>query len=398
MSLKRRRYLELAGGTALGFGLAGCVGSDGGDGPIQIGASIAQTGPYANTASYSLEAFRQWEQEVNDGDGILGRDVELVVYDDQSDPQQAVSLYRKLINDDNVDLLFGPFGSPVGKAVAPIQEQAGYATIHPMSSDSGIWTDNDYDHIFQGIGIARNYIRDGIALAAENGAETIAFAHPDASFPKAATNGGIKHAEEHGLEVLDRVTYPEDSGNYSQIAANLANQEPDVVAGGGYFPDAEGLTRAFRATGYNADMYLFYTAVASSDFHDTLDSTANGIAGNTAWDPNADTEGNQEFFEAYKKMWDREPDYHSAGNYAAGQVLRQAVEDAGEIDQEAIAENLRTENYESVFGTWEVDDQGVQQGYGHLIIQWQDGQKEIIAPEQAATADPLYPAPTWNDK
>lgn len=402
MPIDRRRYLSTLGSGAVGIGLTGCLGdasSKGqGDGPITVGASISQTGPYAKTASYTLEAFKQWRDEINNNGGLLGRDVEWKFYDDQSDPEQATQLYRKLISDDNVDLLMGPFGSPVAKAAAPIQEQKQMATINPMASDSGIWTDNDFDYVFQGIGIARNYIRDAVVLAAERGAESIAFAHPETSFPTAATDGAIEHAEKNGIEVLDRITYTRDEGNYSQIASDLANQEPDVIAGGGYFPDAANLTRGFRSVGYNADMYVFYSAVASSDFSDTLGSTANGITGNTAWDANADTEGNSAFIEAYKQKWDRMPDYHSAGGYAAGQVLRKAVEEAGEIDQDAIRKKLANNTYQSVFGTWNVDDQNVQTGYGHLIIQWQNGEKEIVAPEEAATGDVVYPAPTWSEK
>lgn len=402
MPINRRRYLRTIGSGVAGIGVAGCLSGDGGggegNGPITIGASISQTGPYAKTASYTLEAFKQWRDEVNNNGGLLGRDVEWQFYDDQSDPEQATQLYRKLITDDNVDLLMGPFGSPVAKAAAPIQEQNQMPTINPMASDSGIWENNDYNYVFQGIGISRNYIRDAVLLAADRGAESIAFAHPETSFPTAATDGAIQYAEENGIEVLDRITYTRGEGNYSQIASDLANQEPDIVAGGGYFPDAANLTRGFRSVGYNADMYVFYTAVASSDFADTLGSSAHGILGNTAWDANADTEGNSAFIENYEQTWDRKPDYHSAGGYAAGQVLRKVVEEVGEIDHDAIREKLANNTYKSVFGTWEVNDQNIQTGYGHLIIQWQNGNKEIIAPEEAATADPIYPVPTWSEK
>lgn len=393
-----RRDVLAASSTAIGFSLAGCTGSIQGEEPIKIGASVSQSGPYAKTADFTLKAYKLWVEEMNDNGGLLGRDVELVVYDDKSEPQQAIPLYRKLINEDNVDLLFGPYGSPIAKACAPIIEQSGKTAIFPMAADASIWAENDYQYCFQAIGRTELYLTGSVELAAQNDVETVGLAHLDEGGRNATGDGVVEAAEEAGIEITKRIKFSRDTQNFDQIASELANTNPDAIMGGGDFPQTVNLVRAIKGVGYNADLYSFMIAVGSQDFHDTLGSDANGIMGNSAWSPDAITEGNKDFVQNYKEKWDKESDYHGAGGYAGGQVLQKAVEQVGELDYEAIAKTLRENTFKSVFGTFEVDEKGLQVGYEHFQLQWQDGELGIVYPSDAATSEMIYPVPAWDEK
>src|SRR5580765_8168295 len=91
--------------------------------PIKIGASISLTGTYAKLGSYTQDGYLMCAKEVNDKGGLLGRKLEFVVYDDRSDPPTAIKLYEKLITEDKVDLVMGPYSSPITKAAATVSEK-----------------------------------------------------------------------------------------------------------------------------------------------------------------------------------------------------------------------------------------------------------------------------------
>ena len=93
--------------------------------PIRIGASLAQTGAYATLGQNQSRGYQLCVKHLNDKGGVLGRKLELVVYDDGSDPATAVRLYEKLITQDKVDLVLGPYSSPIAEAVADVTERFG---------------------------------------------------------------------------------------------------------------------------------------------------------------------------------------------------------------------------------------------------------------------------------
>lgn len=120
----------------------------------------------------------------------------------------------------------------------------------------------------------------------------------------------------------------------------------------------------------------------------------NGILGRSSWEPQLPTEGNEEFVAGYQKMFDREPSYHSAAAYAAGQVAQASIE-AAKGDQEKVREILATNEIETVGGTFKVNEKGQQTGMRYVGTQWQNGKKEIIWPGEDATAEIIVPKANW---
>ena len=107
--------------------------------PIRIGATLAQTGVDATIGQARLPGYQLCVKHTNDKGGVLGRKLELLVYDDRSDPATAVRLYEKLITQDKVDLVLGPNGSLITDAVADVTEKHKMPMVAQAGAASSIY-------------------------------------------------------------------------------------------------------------------------------------------------------------------------------------------------------------------------------------------------------------------
>jgi branched-chain amino acid transport system substrate-binding protein len=108
--------------------------------------------------------------------------------------------------------------------------------------------------------------------------------------------------------------------------------------------------------------------------------------------------GNAGFASRYQKKFNRAPDYHSASNYAAGQVLEAAVKEAGSFDQDKLAAAIKKLKLDTVYGRFEVDEQGIQTGYTSGLLQWQKGKQVLVWPEKLQEGQPILPTPAWSSR
>lgn len=413
----RRKFIGtgVAVGLASAAGCAGSLGGGGGNGVITVGASSSTTGPTSEEGLTMKQGYELWVEMINesgglleeDAEGLLGREVELIHYDDQSDPQRGVNLYQRLINQDNVDLLLGPYGSTVSSATIPIIEDAGMACVMPMMSDTTVLEDRDVQYVTQAIAPANTYVRSAIDIGVENGAETIAVVYEDAAFPTSVASGHIPYAEEQGLEVVHEEAYPTDINDYTSVLNNVQDQDPDIVMGGGYTQDALGLTQAAQSVGLSPGIFAWVVGGMAPAFAESVGDAAIGITGDLFWAPFFELPYNQEFLDGFMELFSdeyddpSEMDYHSAGGFAGCMVMEQAVRNVGEIDQDAIAEELHSIEMDIPFanGRYAVDDQGIQTAQTPSLGQWQEGEdgptQEAVRPADYATADPIYPHPGW---
>ncbi|OLC36671.1 MAG: hypothetical protein AUH81_07800 [Candidatus Rokubacteria bacterium 13_1_40CM_4_69_5] len=106
---------------------------------LKIGASLSLTGTYAKPGKYGHEGYQLCAKELNARGGLLGRRVELVTYDDRSDPQTAVRLYEKLITEDKVDVVMGPYSSPITEAAVNVTEKYRKLMVTPLAATTSIF-------------------------------------------------------------------------------------------------------------------------------------------------------------------------------------------------------------------------------------------------------------------
>ena len=366
-------------------------------GPVRIGASLSVTGTYAKLGKNQHEGYQLCIKDLNARGGMLGRKAELVMYDDQSLPSTAVRLYEKLITEDKVDAVMGPYSSPVSEAAANVTEKYKKVMVAPLAATTSIFK-KGRKYIFMVISPAEVYLEGVVDMASKRGLKTIAVVNEDTLFSKAAAAGAIESAKKKGMQVVYQEAYPKGNTDFSALLTKIKAVNPDVVAAGTYFDDAVALTRQMKELNVSPKMYGVTVGGDLPEFYDVLKQNAEYIYGATQWEPSLPYPGNQEFFDAYKKDFGHEPSYHSAAGYAGCILYAEAVKRAGSLDADKVREQLLKLETKTMFGEYKVDPDGFQTAHKMVTFQWQGEKKVTVWPDDLAQAKPRFPTPPWSQR
>ncbi|MGH7334081.1 MAG: amino acid ABC transporter substrate-binding protein, partial [Candidatus Rokuibacteriota bacterium] len=252
--------------------------------PIRIGASLAQTGAFAALGQNLLRGYQLCVKHLNDKGGVLGRQLELVLYDDGSDPATAVRLYEKLITQDKVDLVLGPNTSPITDAVADVTEKHRMPMVAPSAAATSIFK-KGRKFIFQVQPPAEGFLEGLIDLAAKKGLKTVALINADDLFGRTTAQGAIELAKNKGLQVVFADAYPGGNTDFSTILAKVRAANPDVLGGATRFDDAVAITRQMKALNVNPRMVGLTVGVDLPKFYEVLGRDAEFVYGATPWVP-----------------------------------------------------------------------------------------------------------------
>ena len=366
--------------------------------PIKIGASMSVTGTYAKPGTYQKQGYDVCIDELNAKGGILGRKVELVIYDDQSTPATAVRLYEKLITEDKVDAVMGPYSSAVSEAVANVTEKYKKVMVAPLAATTSIFK-KGRKYIFMVITPAENYLDGLIDMAAKRGLKTVAIINEDTLFPKASAAGTAEAAKKKGMQVVLQEAYPKGNTDFSALLVKIKAVNPDVIAAGTYFDDAVAITRQMKELNVNPKMFGLTVGGDLPEFYDLLKQNADYIYGSTQWDESLPYPGQKEFLAAYKaKFKGQEPSYHTAAGYAGCLIYAEAVKKAGTLDADKVRDQLLKMEIKTAFGEYKVEPDGFQIAHKMVMLQWQDGKRIVVWPDDLSNGKPRYPTPEWSKR
>jgi branched-chain amino acid transport system substrate-binding protein len=366
--------------------------------PIKIGASMSVTGTYAKPGTYQKQGYDVCIDELNAKGGILGRKVELVIYDDQSTPATAVRLYEKLITEDKVDAVMGPYSSAVSEAVANVTEKYKKVMVAPLAATTSIFK-KGRKYIFMVITPAENYLDGLIDMAAKRGLKTVAIINEDTLFPKASAAGTAEAAKKKGMQVVLQEAYPKGNTDFSALLVKIKAANPDVIAAGTYFDDAVAITRQMKELNVNPKMFGLTVGGDLPEFYDLLKQNADYIYGSTQWDESLPYPGQKEFLAAYKaKFKGQEPSYHTAAGYAGCLIYAEAVKKAGTLDADKVRDQLLKMEIKTAFGDYKVEPDGFQIAHKMVMLQWQDGKRIVVWPDDLANGKMRYPTPEWGKR
>jgi branched-chain amino acid transport system substrate-binding protein len=365
--------------------------------PIRLGASLSLTGTYAKPGKYQHEGYQLCAKDLNAKGGLLGRKVEFVVYDDQSTPATGVRLYEKLITEDKVDAVIGPYSSPITEAVANVSEKYRKVMVTPLAATTSIFK-KGRKYIFMVISPAEVYLEGLVDMAAKRGLKTVAVVNEDTLFSKAAAAGAVDVAKMKGLQVVFQEAYPKGNQDFSALLTKIRAANPDVLAAATYFDDAVAITRQMKELNVNPRMYGVTVGGDLPEFYTLLKQNAEYVYGATQWEPSLPYPGQKEFLDAYKKEFGREPAYHSAAGYAGCVVYAEAVKRASTLEADKVRDQLLKLEYRGMFGDYKVDQDGFQIAHKMVTFQWQEGKKVTVWPDEVAQAKARYPTPEWNKR
>jgi len=366
-------------------------------GPIRIGASLSLTGTYAKLGKNQHEGYQLCEKDLNAKGGLLGRKIQFVVYDDQSMPATAVRLYEKLITEDKVDAIMGPYSSPVTEAAVNVTEKYKKVMVAPLAATTSIFK-KGRKYIFMVISPAEVYLEGLIDMAAKRGLKTVAVVNEDTLFSKAAAAGAVELAKKKGMQVVFQEAYPKGNTDFSALLTKLKAANADVLAAATYFDDAVALTRQMKELNVNPKMYGVTVGGDLPEFYDTLKQNAEYIYGATQWEHTLPYPGNQEWFDTYKKEFGHEPSYHSAAGYAGCLIYAEAAKRANGLDADRVREQLLKLEMRTIFGDYKVDADGFQVAHKMITFQWQKEKKATVWPEDLTQGKPQFPTPPWTSR
>jgi branched-chain amino acid transport system substrate-binding protein len=364
---------------------------------IRIGMTASLSGQYAAPGDNMLKGLQMWAHDVNGRGALLGRTVEIVYYDDKSDPATSASLYERLISEDKVDLLIGPYASDVTIEASSVAERHNFPMVSGSAAASSIWG-RGYKNIFQVDSPAENYMDGLIESAHEAGLSRIALAYADTDFPRAVATGVRAKAAELGMSIVFDQEYRDGSSDFTGLVRDMHATSPDLVIGGTYFDDSVALVRESKNQQFSPKAFAFTVGPALVEFGGKLGPDAEGIMGVVAWMRSGSVPMAYDFSFRYKVKYGRNAGVHAAYGYAAGQVLEAGVRLAGSLDKDAIRQQLGDMRFRSILGNYKVDETGKQLAKSTFVMQWQNGYRLLVLPHAIQDAEVIYPFTPWSER
>jgi branched-chain amino acid transport system substrate-binding protein len=328
--------------------------------PIKIGMSIPQTGGLAGGGKSSLLGIEIWRDDVNAKGGLLGRKVELVVYDDKSSASETPAIYSKLIDVDKVDLLFAPYATVPTAPIMPMVKQRGLLLIGNFSFQVNSKVGHDMWFNNAPWGPPDSWASSFLDIGQKAGGKSIALLTADQEFAQNLAKTAREVATKRNMPIVFDQAYPPNTVEFSSIIRALKATKPDVVYVASYPPDSAGILRAVNEIGIGDNVKVFGGGMVGLQFGavmENLGSLLNGVVNYNSWLPEKSMyfEGTKEFFETYtKRASEAKVDplgyYLAPFGYASGQLVEQAIKAVGSLDQKAIAKYLRENTHKTIVG------------------------------------------------
>lgn len=369
--------------------------------PIKVGGTLGLTGVFSGPSAGYKATYDYWLEQVNASGGLLGRPVELIIYDDESTAATAQTLYQRLINEDKVDLLLAPYTTAVSSAIVPIAEQNEMVVWNGGFINEAIFRQSDW--------VVTSYTRtEGDTtlpvfelideMPEAERPTTVAIITEQNPFALAVRDGyegeggAVRYAQDRGLEIALNEEYAPTTTDFSSLIQRASTADVFFALS---LPNPAGLiAQAVQDAAYKPDLYCSCASeVTSLPNWGDLGPAANGIMAVTAAWPTDGYEGLQELADhlAEAQGYDQLPNYAVVG-MAALQVMQQAVEGVGSLDQTALRDYVVGKTFETVEGPITFSDDRLPE-FSVLLLQWQEDENVAVWPEDRATGDPVIPKP-----
>lgn len=370
---------------------------------VKIGFSMALTGIYAPGAESQMNAYLLWAEEVNNKGGIYVKElnkklpVELVYYDDQSQPDVAVKIYEKLITQDKVDLIMTPWGTTIHFAIAPLSEKYKIPLIGTTAASvklrelkgSYFWfitaciPDRQMKAFADMLKAQKGQIKNASILYLQElfPRENLQFLEP-----------ALKKAE---IQVVLKKDYPMGVKDLTPLLTEAKGKNADAVIALTYPADSFLMTGQAKEVGLNPKLFMELVGPAIIGFYEKFGPATEGLVTQGHWSPKGKWPGAKDFLEKYQNRWKKKPDYlDSSLAYIGCQILEQAVEKAGSLDRKKVRDAIATQEFSTINGP--IKFSGLENlKTPSMWLQWQRGELEIVWPPEIATSKLLFPKPNW---
>jgi len=377
---------------------------------ITFGAAISITGKTAKEGEYTRDGYQFFVDKINAMGGIKvggkAYKVALKYYDDESKSERTAQLVEKLINEDNVNFLLGPYGSAPTGTAAPIAERYKIPMVEANGSAESIFS-KGYRYTFAVLSPAKLYLRGLIDVirARDPNARRVAILGENEPFSKEVAGGAAEYAKEKGMEVVYQEVYPSSTQDVSSLLTSIKSKDVDLILGAGHLQDALLIVKQAKDLGVSPKAMGFSVGPSSPEFRENLKASADYVFGATQWTPALKYDGDDPWKtpQAFAKAFtEKHPTYtvipyQVAESTAALVAYWRAIERAGTLDPTKVRDALAALDIMTFYGRIKFDSRGVNIYKPMAIEQLQpDGKKYTVYPTDVAEKEPLYPMVPWD--
>ena len=371
---------------------------------IILGSAISLTGKYSTNGVHAQNGYEFAVKKINDAGGVnvggKSYKFKIVYYDDESTPARGAQLAERLISQDGIQYMLGPYSSGLTKAIAPVTEKYQIPMVEAEGASRSLFTQG-YRYIFAVLSTSEQYLASAIALAAEKAIESgrepqdlkVAMAFENDPFSLDVRAGVMDDISKFGMRIVIDDKLPRDLSDMSATLTKVKALKPDLLVLSGHSKGAATLTRQVGEMRIDVPM-IAITHCEAADVTGKFGTTANGFLCATQWSETLSYEDELfgsaanyeiEFKAAYPEYAEKKVPYQTAQATAAVYVFKDAFERAQSLDKEALRDALAATDMMTFYGAIKFSEAGNNVAKPMVLRQIQDGQYNVVAPSEFAS-------------
>jgi branched-chain amino acid transport system substrate-binding protein len=395
------------GAAMLALPLAAVAGEE-----ITLGAAISLTGKYSTNGIHAKNGYEFTVDKINAAGGVdVGGEkhkIKVIYYDDESTPARGAQLAERLISQDGVQYMLGPYSSGMTKAIAPVTEKYQIPMVEAEGASRSLFN-KGYKYIFAVLSTSELYLSPALDLAADmaksqgktNADVRIAMAFENDPFSQDVRAGVTDDAKRLGMQIIVDDQLPRDLSDMAATLTKVKALKPDVLLVSGHSKGAATAVRQIGEMGVSVPL-IAITHCEAADVTGKYGDAANGILCPTQWaetlsysDPffGSASEYEAEFKATYPEYAERKVPYQTAQASAAVWVFKDAFERAGTLDKEAVRDALAATDMKTFYGGIKFSEAGNNTAKPMVLRQIQDGEYKVVAPPKFASDKLQWPRP-----
>lgn len=370
--------------------------------PIEVGIITSLSGRFATFGAMQMAGYQVALDEIDAAGGVRGRPLKLVIEDDASDQNAALSAAERLLNR-GVPLILGTYSSGISKPLAQYMTRRQAPLLVSGSADDSI-TRPGSEWVFRAKTNATAYAVSLLSLAdVLGGMRTMVILAGSGAFEQSVADAAEQTARERGYRVLQREAYDQGLTDFRPILNRFRAANPDIVFMVSYEEDSVAIMRQAKEVNLNARMFAGGAAgFALDSFIRGAGDAAEYVFSATSWTPDVRYPGARELYQKLKeKLGGREPSYHAAEAYMALRVAADALNRAASLEPAAVRDALRQTHLQTAAGPVEFKDYSGfrnQNPISMVVEQVQDGRFVTVFPTDVAAGKPRFPTPPWSQR
>jgi len=378
---------------------------------ITLGAAVSETGKYSTNGVFTEKGYNLAVEKINSQGGVKvgGKAYKLAVkfYDDESSPARGAELVDRLIKQDGIKFILGPYSSGLTKAIAPVTEQLKTPMVEANGAARSLFT-NGYKYIFATLSTADQYLASVIDLAAEHAGALnkkpnqikVAVVVENDPFSKDVRKGVVDQMKKYGMKLVVDDQFPRDLSDISATLTKVKALKPDVLLISGHSKGAATGVRQIAQMKVNVPI-VGITHCDAAGIIKKFGGSAEYTLCPTQWAPTLTYKGKVfgsagDYATAFKAKYNQEPPYQAAESSAAVVTYADALQRAGKLDKDVVRDALAKTDLMTFYGHIKFDATGKNTAKPMALYQVLKGKYVVVAPTKFAAEKAVIPRPAMN--